>query len=67
MNLEPNKLPCTSTVNNMNIQWLILAQKQLSEELVNKNDTCLLSDETFKIGKKLEGFHLVTNMGRHGF
>ena len=57
-NLHPNKLPCKSTVNNMNIQRLLLAQKQLSETLQEKEETCLLSDETSKYGKKIEGFHV---------
>lgn len=42
----------------MNIQRLILAQKQLAETLLDKSNTCLLSDETSKYGKKIEGFHL---------
>ena len=40
----------------MNIQRLLLAQKQLSETLQEKEETCLLSDETSKYGKKIEGF-----------
>ena len=31
---KPNRLPSTTTVNNMNIQRLILTQKQLSEDEV---------------------------------
>ncbi|KAJ8308922.1 hypothetical protein KUTeg_013796 [Tegillarca granosa] len=38
-NLRPNKLPCLTTVNNMNIQRLILAQKQLSDTLADKPRT----------------------------
>jgi hypothetical protein len=47
----------------MDIQRLILAQKQLAEELVNKTDTSLLSDETFKFEKK-PGFHLNDKDGK---
>jgi hypothetical protein len=45
-NKEATKLPPRSTVNNMNVQRLILSQKQLGEECVKKENTCLLSDET---------------------
>jgi hypothetical protein len=42
----------------MNGQRLLLSQTQLAEELSECESTCLLSDETFKFGKKFEGFHL---------
>ena len=54
---KANKLPSKSTVNNMNIQRLILAQKQLGLDFVKKGNTTLLSDETTKFGLKFEGFH----------
>lgn len=62
--LQPNRLPCTSTVNNMNIQRLILCQKQLCEILPEKKNMCLLSDETSKFGKKIEGFHVSDESGQ---
>ncbi|CAG2220930.1 unnamed protein product [Mytilus edulis] len=62
--MRPNKLPSVSTVNNMNVQRLILAQTQLAEELSQKNSTCLLSDETSKYGTKFEGYHVSDNEGR---
>ena len=68
VNKKPNKLPSTSTVNNMNIQRLILAQKQLGEEYAVKKNTTILSDETTKFGLKFEGFHAADacpSPGRH--
>ena len=64
VNLKPNKLPSVQTVNNMNIQRLILAQKQLGEVLPVKKNVCLLSDETSKFGKKIEGFHVQDEEGQ---
>ena len=64
VNKKANKLPSTSTVNNMNIQRLMLAQKQLGEEYAVKKNTTILSDETTKFGLKFEGFHAADNTGR---
>lgn len=63
VNLKPNKLPSFQTVNNMNIQRLLLAQKQVGEVLPDKDNLCLLSDETSKFGKKIEGFHIQDEEG----
>ena len=52
--MRPNKLPSVSTVNNMNVQRLILAQTQVAEELSQRKSTCLLSDETDKYGNKIQ-------------
>lgn len=60
---KANRLPSTSTVNNMNIQRLILSQCHIAEELAPKNNTCLLSDETSKFGKQFEGFHIADGEG----
>ena len=60
----PSHTPCKGTVINMNTQRLILAQKQLSEELPNKGHTCLLSDETTKFDKRIEGMHVSDDDGR---
>jgi len=62
---KPNKVPSTSTVNNMNVQRLILAQAQIAEKLTQQDDSfCLLSDETTKFGKKYEGFHVSDTNGQ---
>ena len=64
VNLKAKKLPTTTTRNNMNIQRLILEQKQLSETLITNSNMCLLSDETSKYGQKIEGFHVSDDEGR---
>lgn len=56
--------PCKSTVINMNTQRLILAQKQLGEQLPGKGPTCLLSDETTKFDQRFEGMHVSDQDGR---
>lgn len=62
--VKANKLPSTSTINNMNDQRLILAQSQIGEELAKNQNTCLLSDETSKFGQKFEEFHISDGDGR---
>ena len=47
----------------MNVQRLILSQKQLAEVLPGQSNLCLLSDETSKFGKKIEGYHMATEKG----
>ena len=64
VNLKANKLRSVFTINNMNIPRLMLAQKQLSESLPEKENLCLLSDETSKYGKKMEGFYVRDEDGR---
>jgi hypothetical protein len=44
----------------MNIERLIASQKHLAEVLPHEENLCLLSDETSKFGKKIEGFHVRT-------
>ena len=56
-NRTASKLPSRSTVNNMNVQRLILSQKQLGEEFAERKNTCLLGDETSKYGHKYQGIH----------
>ena len=56
VDMKVNKLPSRSTVLNMNIQRLALAQKQLSDEFSTKQNTTLLTDETSKFGKKYMGY-----------
>ena len=43
---------------------LLLAQKQLAEEIPDKGSLGLLSDETSKSGVKLDGFHVSDEQGR---
>ena len=62
---KPNNVLSTSTVNNMNVQRLILAQAQIAEKLTQQDDSfCLLSDETSKFGKKYECFHVSDTNGQ---
>lgn len=61
---KQNRVPSTSTVNNMNVQRLILAQAQIAEKLTQDDSFCLLSDETSKFGKKYEGFHVSDTNGQ---
>ncbi|XP_065933731.1 girdin-like [Magallana gigas] len=53
---EPDRLPSPSTVANMNIQRLCLVKKQLEDELPEKINTTLHTDETSKVGIKYGGF-----------
>ena len=47
----------------MNVQRLILSQKQLAEVFPTQSNLYLLSDETSKFGKKIEGYHVATEKG----
>ena len=60
----PNRLPSVSTVNNMNTQRLLLAQKQLQEEIAPALNTTLETDETLKYGSKYGAYALRTEEGR---
>ena len=59
------RLPSKSTVENMNIQRVWVAQQQLATELPTKSDTTLYSDETSKYGEKVMGYHLSDNDKRY--
>ena len=63
--LSASRLQSRSTVANMNVQRLLLAQKQLSEEFVAKENVCLLSDETSKYGIRYQGYHARDMDGRY--
>lgn len=52
VSVEPNRVPASSTVIEMNLQRLCLAPKQLCEVFAKYNCTCLLTDETSKFGCK---------------
>lgn len=54
----PDRLPSVTTINSMNIQRLILAQKQLSEEISQKE-----TDETSKFGTKFEVYAIRDSEG----
>lgn len=63
-NRQATKLPSRSTVNNMNVQRLVLSHRQLSEEFKEKQNTCLLGDKTSKYGHKYQGVHSSDADGR---
>jgi hypothetical protein len=63
VNIEPNRVPATSTVLEMNLQRLYLAQKQLGEVFSKENNSCLLTDETSKFGKKFMGYETADSDG----
>ena len=65
VDLKPNTLPSKSTINNMNIQRLALAQKHIADQLTSENKLCLLSDETNKFGTKYEGMHVADSSGAY--
>ena len=65
VNMKPNKLPCKTTINNMNIERLALSQKHIAEELGPKENLSLLSDETNKFGTKIEGIHATDSSGNY--
>ena len=45
--IEPNRIPSKSTVLDMNLQRLCLSQQQLTEVFSNKDNMCLMTEETF--------------------
>jgi len=55
---QADRLPSASTVLNMNIQRLAIAQKQLAEIGREKKHTSLYTDETSKFGTKVGGYHI---------
>ena len=57
-------LPSQSTINNLNVQRLIISQKQIGEEFNEKQNLTLLSDETTKYEKRMEGIHCTDEDGR---
>ena len=55
--IEASDIPSTATVLNYNVERLVLAQRQLGEDLSEKKNTALLTDETSKFGEKYMGYH----------
>lgn len=51
-----NRMPARSTIVEMNLERLALAQKQLGDVFSQKDNTSLLTDETSKNGDKFMGF-----------
>lgn len=60
----PNKLPARSTILDMNIERLLISQTQLSQDVSEKKNTALYTDETTKFGTKYTGYHLSDQEGR---
>jgi len=48
---------------NMNVERLILAQKQLSEVIPDQENLTLYADETSKFGIKYSGYHVSDQEG----
>ena len=65
VNKHANRLPSTSTVHNMNLQRLVLAHKQISEVVVEKENLSFYSDETSKFGNKVCGYHVRDEDGHY--
>ncbi|WAR12743.1 SPIN3-like protein [Mya arenaria] len=57
------KLSARSTILNMNVERLVLSQKQLSEVIPNKSNLTLYTDETSKFGVKYSGYHVSDEEG----
>jgi hypothetical protein len=49
----------------MNVERLVLSQKQLAEEVAPKEDTTLYTDETSKFRSKYSGCHISNSEGRY--
>lgn len=63
VNLKANKLPCRTSVLDMNIQRLYLAQAQIVDIFANDQNTVLLTDETSKFGSKFMGYEACDSEG----
>ena len=64
INKEAPRLPCKSTILNMNLQRLALSHIQIAEVFVEEEDTCLLTDETSKHGQKYIGYEACDKTGK---
>ena len=60
---KANKLPARTTVIEMNLERLLLAQRQLADVFSPKQNTTLLTDETSKFGKKFMGYEASDEAG----
>ncbi len=61
--LKPNRVPSKSTVNTMNKDRLVLAQKQIASLANEKKNLTMHSDETTKNSKKYIGFEFTDEEG----
>ena len=59
------RLPSETTIKNMSIQRLCIAQEQLSSELSAVPNTTLYMDETSKYGEKVMGYHISNSDKRY--
>jgi hypothetical protein len=64
VNKHTDRLPSKSTVLNMNVERLVLSQTQLNEQLPDKTNLTLYTDETTKFGTKYSGYHTSDTEGR---
>ena len=65
VNKKANKLPSVSTIHKMNLQRLVLSQKQIAEVVTEKPNTSIYTDETSKFGKKVMGYHVRDQEGNY--
>lgn len=65
VNKKADRLPCVSTIHNMNLQRLALSYKHVSEVLVDKPNTSIYTDETSKFGNKVCGYHVRDEEGNY--
>ena len=62
-NITANRLPCKSSVLEMSLQRLYLAQAHISDVFSNDTSTVLLTDETSKYGSKFMGYEASDSQG----
>lgn len=63
VNIKANQLSSKSTVLDLNLQRLVLAQKQISEDFAKDISTTLMTDETSKRGKRYMGYETADFQG----
>jgi len=63
VNIKANQLPSKSTVLDLNLQRLVLAQKQISEIFAKDKSTTLMTDETSKFGTRYMGYEAADSQG----
>lgn len=59
-----NRLHSVTTINRMNLERLVLAQKQITEDVAGASHTTLEMDETSKYGSKFMAYALRTESGQ---
>ena len=62
-NKQVEKLPSPTTILNMNIERLILAQQQVKGKLPEENKLIIYKDETSKFGCKYSVYHVSDSSG----